>query len=294
MAQRSSSYFHRAIFPVIVAPGHENVLALAPEFITPQDGHEKQDSEQAAAKRWLKAHAAEFSAVDVTVLGDDLYSRQPMCELALQQGFNFIFTCLPESHSTLYDWLDYLKANGEVKIIEQRRWNGRYQEISRYRYLNQIPLRDTQPALLVNWCELTIIKASDDSIIYRNAFITQHEIRVDNVGEVVAAGRSRWKVENENNNVLKTKGYHLEHNFGHGQKHLSSILVTLNLLAFLFHTVLQLVDHSYQLIRKRRVTRKTFFNDIRTLTTYLLFDSWQHLISFMISQSAPWKPRNTS
>ena len=288
------SYFHRAIFPVIVAPGHENVLALAPEFITPQDGYEKQDSEQAAAKRWLKAHAAEFSVVDMTVLGDDLYSRQPMCELVLQQGFNFIFTCLPESHSTLYDWLDYLEANGEVQTIEQRQWNGRYEEISSYRYVNQIPLRDTQPALLVNWCQLTITKASDDSIIYRNAFITQHGIRADNVADVVEAGRARWKVENENNNVLKTKGYHLEHNFGHGQKHLSSILVTLNLLAFLFHTVLQLVDQSYQQIRKRRVTRKTFFNDIRTLTTYLLFDSWQHLITFMISESTPWKSPNTS
>lgn len=60
------SYFHRAIFPVIVAPGHENVLALAPEFITPQDGHEKQDSEQAAAKRWRLAHGPEFQKVDVT------------------------------------------------------------------------------------------------------------------------------------------------------------------------------------------------------------------------------------
>jgi hypothetical protein len=66
------------------------------------------------------------------------------------------------------------------------------------------------------------------------------------------------------------------------------------LLAFLFHTVLQLVDQSYQQIRQRRVTRKTFFNDIRTLTTYLLFDSWQHLITFTISESAPWKFPNTS
>jgi hypothetical protein len=40
---------------------------------------------------------------------------------------------------------------------------------------------------------------------------------------VVEAGRSRWKIENENNNVLKTKGYHLEHNFGHGQQHLSNV-----------------------------------------------------------------------
>lgn len=29
------TYFHSAIFPVIVAPGHETVIALAPEFITP-------------------------------------------------------------------------------------------------------------------------------------------------------------------------------------------------------------------------------------------------------------------
>ena len=45
------------------------------------------------------------------------------------------------------------------------------------------------------------------------------------------AGRARWKIENENNNVLKTKGYHLDHNFGHGKKHLSSLLLTMNLLA---------------------------------------------------------------
>ena len=37
-------------------------------------------------------------------------------------------------------------------------------------------------------------------------------------------------VENENNNTLKTKGYHLEHNFGHGKQHLSSFLATLNIL----------------------------------------------------------------
>jgi hypothetical protein len=29
---------------------------------------------------------------------------------------------------------------------------------------------------------------------------------------VVQAGRSRWKIENENNPTLKTKGYHFEHN----------------------------------------------------------------------------------
>lgn len=87
------TYFHSAILPVIVAPGHEQVISLEPEFISPQDGHDKQDCEQAAAKRWIHRHADLFESGGVTLLGDDLYSRQPMCELATQQGFHYIFVC---------------------------------------------------------------------------------------------------------------------------------------------------------------------------------------------------------
>ena len=71
-------------------------------------------------------------------------------------------------------------------------------------------------------------------------------------------------------------------------------LLTLNLLAFLFHTVLHLVDTAYQRIREKRGTRKGFFQDIQTLTKYLLFDSWQHLIDFMLEDSTPAIKGNTS
>ena len=86
---------------------------------------------------------------------------------------------------------------------------------------------------------------------------------------MVDAGRSRWRIENENNNVLKNHGYHLEHNFGHGQQYLSSFLLTLNLLAFLFHTVLEFVDTRYRLLRQTLGSRRTFFNDLQTLSRYL-------------------------
>jgi hypothetical protein len=46
-------YFHAAVTPVIVAPNQRPVIPLAPEFITPQDGADKQDSELTATKRWL-------------------------------------------------------------------------------------------------------------------------------------------------------------------------------------------------------------------------------------------------
>ncbi|MHC5756154.1 MAG: ISNCY family transposase [Nostoc sp.] len=287
------TYFHRAILPVIVAPGQPQVISLAPEFITPQDGSEKQDCEVAAAKRWINNYASEFKNQPVTLLGDDLYSRQPMAEHCLESGMNFIFTCLPESHTALYDWLNYLDGIGEVKTLEISLWHRRSKEIYRYRYVNQIPLRDTQPALGVNWCELTLTRQSDGKVLYQNAFITCHDLTAETVPSVVSAGRSRWKTENENHNVLKTKGYHLEHNFGHGQHHLASFLLTLNLLSFLFHTVLHLVDKSYQQIRLQRGTRKGFFQDILSLTKYLLFDSWQHLIHFMLNDS-PLSPATDS
>ena len=94
--------------------------------------------------------------------------------------------------------------------------------------------------------------------------------------------------------MLKTKGYHLEHNFGHGKQHLAAFLLTLNLLAFLYHTVLHLVDSSYQRIRKQRRTRQGFFNDIKSLTKYLIFDSWEHLIEFMLDDPMPCATGDTS
>jgi len=74
------TYSHKAILPVIVTPAQSAVISLSPVFIAPQDGHAKQDCEQAAAKRWIGAHQPMARARSVTLLGDDLFSRQPMCE----------------------------------------------------------------------------------------------------------------------------------------------------------------------------------------------------------------------
>ena len=115
----------------------------------------------------------------------------------------------------------------------------------------------------------------------------------------VSAARTRWKSENENNNVLKNYGYHLEHNFGHGGQYLAMVLVMLNLLAFLFHTVLDLCDEQYRRVRCELATRQTFFNDLQALTRYLYFDDWQALINFMftqleLDQESPSPPRRRS
>jgi hypothetical protein len=288
------TYSHSAITPVIVAPGTAEVLALEPEFITPQDGQAKQDCEQEAAKRWVRRQAPVLPFPTVTVLGDDLFCHQPFCELLVAHHWNFILVCKPASHPTLYDWITFIGAGDRLGVVRKRHWNGKFGERWTYRYTNAVPLRGDDDALLVNWCDLTITHEQTGEQLYHNAFATLHPLTDTTVPAIVAAGRARWKVENENNNVLKTKGYHLEHNFGHGKQHLAAVLVTLNLLAFLFHTVFALLDAKYQLLRATLGARQTFFNDIRTLTRYFVFDSWDHLLDFMIRQLELVLPPNTS
>jgi hypothetical protein len=279
-----TQFYHAAILPVVVAPKNPHVLSLPPEFITPQDGQEKQDCERAAGKRWLSQHASHYAPLGGIVLGDDLYANQPFCQQTLDHDLHFLFVCKPDSHPTLYQWVETFAAAGKVETFSIRKWNGKYSEIWTYRFLNQIPLRAGEDALLVNWCQLHITHKDTGQTLYQNAWVTDLAISQNNVAEIVDCGRARWKVENENNNVLKTKGYHLEHNFGHGQQYLAMTLITLNLLAFLFHTVSHLTDKLYGLIREELGRRDTFFNDVRALTRYLLFDSWCHLLEFMYVQ----------
>ena len=113
--------------------------------------------------------------------------------------------------------------------------------------------------------------------------VTDFKITDQNVAALAARGpRPVENRKRENNNTLKTKGYHLEHNFGHGKEHLSSLLAAMNILAFLYHTFLSFTDEHYRLIRAALPTRKTFFDDLRALTRYLLFPNWDALTDFMM------------
>ena len=290
----TTTYFHGCVTPIVVSPNQKQVINLEPEFIKKQDGHQKQDCENAAVKRWLNRNHQNKYGYAATLLGDDLYSHQPICELALKQGYNFIFVCLEASHNTLYEWLEFLEKSGEFATVETKQWDGRKNLIYRYRYASRVPLKDEDSSLEVNWCEVTVINEKTQKIIYKNNWITNHKITENNVEKIVKAARSRWKVENEGNNVLKNHGYNLEHNFGHGENHLCELLLSLNLLAFLFHTVLDLVNYTYQKVRELLVTRTSFFNDMRSLLKFIFFKDWSDFFSFIVREYVPFKKANSS
>ena len=276
------TYSHSAITPAFISPKYTKALAMGPEFIHFQDGNTKQDCERNAAKRWLSRLGETLSELDITIGGDDLYANQPFCEQILENEMNFLLTCKPLSHKWLYEWVDINEKENEVHNFTRTVLSGKKKHLYSYRYTENVPMRDSTDALKVNWLEV-LVHNPEGKQLYQNSFITNHILDSDEtVVELVSAGRARWKIENENNNTLKTKGYHLEHNFGHGDNNLSETLATLNILSFLFHTLLELCDRRYQLVRKTLPRRDMFFHDIRALTRYFIFDSWNHLMQTML------------
>ncbi len=275
-------YYHSALLPVIVAPGNPRVLPVPLEYIIPQDGYEKQDCERAASKRWVTQHVAQYVGEKALLLGDDLYANQPLCEHILAYQLHFLFVCKPDSHTTLYTAL--AQRTDAVDTYTVRKWNGQPRERWTYRYCLGLPLRAGDDALRVNWCKLQITRLDTGKTSYHHTWVTDLPLTADNLAEMVSCARAPWKIENENNNVLKTKGYHLEHNFGHGQQHLAMTLLTLNLLAFLLHTVTHLTNKIYQRLRKALGRRAAFFNAVRALLRYFLFNNWTELLHFMAVQ----------
>jgi len=279
------TYYHSAITPTIVHPDMKKVLPLMQEFISNNDGDDKQDCEVNASKRWLDSFINPTSK-RLIILGDDLYSKEPMIKKILQKNHSFIFVAKPTSHKYLYEQIEMIK---NLKTIDTKKLSkmvkGKKQTFT-YNYINKLSIKnpngDTNNLPQeVNWCEVIVTNATGKKL-YHNSFITDIKLHLNNVEDITLAGRTRWKIENENNNTLKTKGYNLEHNFGHGKENLSQTLCTLNILAFLFHTIQELLNDLYVDVSEEMGIREEFFNIINILTTLFRFKSFNKLLEFIL------------
>ena len=138
-----------------------------------------------------------------------------------------------------------------------------------------------EQALKVNWFEMSIWNEEKKKRTFYSSWITDTEIRAENVKHLADCGRARRKIENGHNNVLKNRGYNLEHNFGHGKACASENFCVLNLRAFLFHSVLYLRDGVYRQLRERSGRRDTFYNALRYTFSGFLHENWSAFIAFI-------------
>ena len=269
-------YHHQILQAVIVHPDMRQVLPLAPEPIQNTDGSKKQDCEINAGKRMVAKIRKRHPKLPMIVVGDGLYSKQPFIDELKKSGMSYILVAKPDDHTVLFQWVNELHALGDGGSLEFADKKGR---LHRYRWVNGVPLNGTADADNVNFFQYELI--SKGKATYRNSWVTDITVDENNVVELVKGGRARWKIENETFNTLKNQGYHIEHNYGHGNKHLSMNFFVLNLLAFYMHQIFELTDRLYQQCRLKSSSRKEHFGLLRHAFQLLLFRDWQHMLNFI-------------
>jgi hypothetical protein len=200
----------------------------------------------------------------------------PISRFARRYNLSFLFTCKPDSHP----WLTETVNNSYLKEKVVREWTGKYNKISTYRWIHNVPLRDSKDALMVNYLHLQIHNEKTGKVLHTNSWVTNKDITEKNVEHLALCARARWKIENEHNNVLKNHGYNLEHNFGHGKEYASQMFCLLNLFAFLVHGILSYTDELYNKIREYQGRRIAFFDVLRQGLWFGFHQSWDSYLKF--------------
>ena len=281
-------YHHDILQAAIVRPGKPEVLPLAPEFIRNSDGrggkYDKQDCEINAGYRMLERLRCDYPRMAAIIVADSLYSKQPFVEELTAKRFSFLLVAKPGDHKSLYENVDGLRCGNLLDRHHTVHRGERYV----YEWVTELPLNGKPDSPLINFIQFQIIE--DGEVTYRNAWVTDLVPTTDNIVQLVRAARARWKIENETFNTLKNQGYHLKHNFGHGDQHLAEAFFTLNLLAFFMHQIFQLVDGLYQRVRTLFSSRRAFWDEVRSAFRLFLFTSWDQVLVRMNSPPQPLPP----
>jgi len=276
----SVTYYHHILQAAVVNPVLKQVIPLAPEPISQQDGHTKNDCELNAAKRFLTDFRREHPKLPVTLLADALYANEPFVKALKQRDMSFILNVKPANHKWLFD---YFKAE-KTQIHEHQDEQG---VLHYFEFINQAPLNSSETTHVnLLFYRQTMPKGETKNMTW----ITDFKLTKDNVFTVMQGGRSRWKIENETFNTLKNQGYEFEHNFGHGKKNLSHVFAMLMLLAFTIDQIMEMSCKLFQSALKAAKKRRYLWERITGVLFNLDVLSWSSLYDGIAHQRSRPKP----
>ena len=268
----SITYSHQLLGAAIVHPEQKAVIALAPEPIIKQDGVEKNDCERNAAKRFLEKLRQDHPRLRMIITEDALSANAPHIEELRRHNLRFILGVKAGDHKHLFTHVTQAEREGRTTEFALQEGGITH----RFRFLNDVPLNESNANVRVNFLEYW---ETQDGKIRHFSWITDFTIDYHNACQLMRGGRARWKIENETFNTLKNQGYHFEHNFGHGNNHLSVVLAMLMMLAFAIDQAQQLACQLFQAAWEKCSSKRFLWERMRSQFSELPVDSmsdiWQ-------------------
>lgn len=271
-------YYHQLLAAVQVHPEQSEVFALDGEAIRRQDGSEKNDCEQNAAKRLIPRIGEALPEERLLYLLDGLYATGPFVHLLEEQQAAYLIT-IKEGYVLLQ--AERLDQQGQ---LEQVSWTDKKNQY-RVRFASQLILNGANPETLVNYLEYEQVDRESGKRMFKNSWITNLEVKASTVREMVGVARARWKIENETFNTLKNQGYNLEHNYGHGKRYLATNFALLMLLAFLVDQVAQAADRAFQAAQAAYRTKRAMWEKVQQVFDLIPAKSMSAIYRFVATKS---------
>lgn len=274
------TYQHQILSAVMVHPDMKQVLPLVIEPIIKQDGVVKNDCELNAAKRLYPKLRKMHPKLKMLVLEDALYANAPHIRELESLNLSYLIVVKPTGNSALFDWVKDGRTYKKIK-----RGNITYH----LSWFNAAPINDSNHEVKVNFlkCYETHYNPKtkiESGPIHEWTWITDIKITEKNALELAKVGRARWHIENETFNTLKNQGYQFGHNFGHGEKNLSTVFANLMMLAFLIDQIQELCCEAFQAAAKKYKKcrlwerfRNNFFN--------FFISSWEDFLNYIVDPS---------
>lgn len=277
----SITYYHQMLGSVIAHPDYKEVIPLCPEPIMNEDGSTKNDCERNASERLLRDFRREHPHLPVILVEDALSSNGPHLKLLKELDISFITVVKADGNKALFDYVETF--DWQTDPSEWDEFQGGFlftddkHKTHKFRYANRAPLNDSHSEFKVNYLEYWEIDATGQTL-YHNSWITDTWISNSNAYMIARGGRARWHIENETFNTLKNQGYHFEHNFGHGYKHLSTLFARLMMLAFLIDQAEQLCCGLFQgALKKFNGKKSSLWRRVRGFFEFHIVSSWKAL-----------------
>jgi len=274
-----TNYHHQALVGVVVKNGQKEVFPVACEAIVKQDGKDKNDCELNAAHRLMPQIRSVLPATKYKLIGlfDGLYPNGNMIRNLQAQAIRYIMG-IKEGYVLVQ--VGRLRQDGALAVKE---WNNEKGHRCRASWRNGLILNGQHQDILVNYYEFEEYNKKGERV-YRNTWITDLDITQVNIVELVTVGRSRWKIENETFNTLKTQGYHLEHNYGHGKKNLATNFMLLTFLAFLIDQIAQSVDVAFKKALNFCHNKKSLWEAVRSAFYVIPCRNWEQLYRIIANE----------
>ena len=241
------TYYHQMMGAVIVHPDKKPVIPLCPEPIQKNDGATKNGCERNASKRLLEDIRRERPHLKIMIVEDALAANAPHIRLIEKLSMKYIIGVKPKDHTYLFDWIKYSEKQ-EFEYTDDLEFHHKFS------FVNNVPLNDSNSNLKINFLEYW--ETDKKGKIKHFTWITNVKITIDNLTSLMRGARARWRVENETFNTLKNQGYNFEHNYGHGNENLCSVMGILMILAFLVDQTQLLCCKLFQ---QARTATRTFY-----------------------------------